>query len=161
MFQLSQKERMLLEDEKTQEEICMKKYKSYAKQASDPGLSKLFNKLAGEEQKHYDTINQLLNGQTPNLSQQGKGQQEKIQQMQQESQIIKQQSNNMPNNEDKQLVNDLLSTEKYVASTYSTAVFESPNPVVRQALQHIQEDEQDHGWQLFEYMQNNGMYDVK
>ena len=35
MIQLSQKERMLLEDDKQQEEICVLKYKNYGKQAKD------------------------------------------------------------------------------------------------------------------------------
>lgn len=35
-IKLSQKERMLLEDQKNHEQICIEKYKNYASQASDP-----------------------------------------------------------------------------------------------------------------------------
>ncbi|HYE69856.1 MAG TPA: ferritin family protein, partial [Anaerovoracaceae bacterium] len=58
--QLSQKERMLLEDLKKEEELCVVKYQSYAQQASDSQLSQLFNQLAGVEQDHYNTVNQIL-----------------------------------------------------------------------------------------------------
>ncbi|MEL7656935.1 MAG: spore coat protein, partial [Bacillota bacterium] len=34
--QLSQKERMLLEDLKKEEDLCVMKYKNYAQQAQDP-----------------------------------------------------------------------------------------------------------------------------
>jgi spore coat protein CotF len=59
---------------------------------------------------------------------------------------------------DASMLNDMLMTEKYVSGTYDTAVFESPNPQVRQALQHIQQDEQKHGEGIFRYMQQHGMY---
>lgn len=49
-IQLNQKERMLLEDEKLQEEICIVKYKNYSQQAQDPQLKQLFNTLSTEEQ---------------------------------------------------------------------------------------------------------------
>jgi spore coat protein CotF len=62
-IELSQKERMLLEDDKNQEEICVTKYKSYAQQAKDPELKQLFNTLSSEEQHHYDMVDQMLKGQ--------------------------------------------------------------------------------------------------
>jgi spore coat protein CotF len=37
-IQLSQKERMFLEDGKLQEEVCVEKYKNYANQAGDAKL---------------------------------------------------------------------------------------------------------------------------
>lgn len=60
--------------------------------------------------------------------------------------------------EDETMLNDMLMTEKYVSSTYDTVVFESSNPQVRQAMQHIQKDEQNHGEGIFKYMQQHGMY---
>lgn len=59
-IQLSQKERMLLEDEKSQEEICVIKYQNYSNQAQDPQLKQLFNTLSTEEQHHFDMLNQML-----------------------------------------------------------------------------------------------------
>lgn len=163
--QLSQKERMLLEDLKKEEELCVIKYQNYAQQAQDSQLSQLFNKLAGEEQKHYDTVNQLLqsggqaqaaqsggqSGQSGGSSQQKSG----SQMMQPSAQINLSQGGS---NSDKYLLQDMLSTEKYVSSAYDTSVFESSKSNIRQALQHIQQDEQNHGEQLFQYMNSHGMY---
>jgi spore coat protein CotF len=151
-IQLSQKERMLLEDEKLQEEICIQKYQNYSNQAQDPQLKQLFSRISNEEQHHYTIIDQLLQGQQPNLSH---GQQDQQNTTQNNLQGA------MNNQSDKVLCSDLLSTEKYVSSTYDTAIFESANPIVRQALQHIQQDEQKHGEELFNYMNSHGMYPVK
>jgi spore coat protein CotF len=152
IIQLTQKERMFLEDGKIQEEICIQKYQNYAQQAQDAELKQLFNKLAGEEQHHYDIINQLLQGQQPNLTH---GQQPK------QATVPNNFQGTMNNQSDKVLCNDLLSTEKYVAGTYGIDVFESANSAVRQAMQHIQQDEQRHGEELFNYMNSHGMYNVK
>ncbi|HOB86737.1 MAG TPA: ferritin family protein, partial [Bacillota bacterium] len=68
---LTQKERSLLEDQKSHEEICIQKYTSYAQQASDPELKQLFSTYAGQEQQHLNTINQILAGQEPAMGGQG------------------------------------------------------------------------------------------
>lgn len=151
-LQLSQKERMLLEDEKHQEEICVKKYQNYSQQAQDSELKQLFTKLSGEEQHHLDTINDMLQGKEPNLSHN---------QMPQPTQVKSTYQGAMKNEGDEVLCSDLLSTEKYVSGTYDTGVFEAANTTVRQALQHIQKDEQQHGEQIFNYMSSHGMYNVK
>jgi len=65
------------------------------------------------------------------------------------------------NSSDKTLLHDMLSTEKYVSSSYDKSIFESAQPTVRQALQQIQKDEQGHGEQLFQYMNSHGMYQVQ
>ena len=154
-IQLSQKERMLLEDEKSQEEICVIKYQNYANQAQDPQLKQLFNKLSTEEQHHFDMLNQLLQGQQPNMTHPQQLQQQGTQTQQSTYQGA------MGNAGDKILCSDLLSTEKYVSGTYETGIFEAANQAVRQALQHIQKDEQSHGEQLFSYMNSHGMYTVQ
>ena len=53
---------------------------------------------------------------------------------------------------------DMLSTEKFVSGAYDTAIFECVDPNVRQTLNHIQKEEQEHGEQIFNYMKCNGMY---
>ncbi|GIM27621.1 hypothetical protein CPJCM30710_02870 [Clostridium polyendosporum] len=159
-IQLSQKERMILEDLKTQEEVCIQKYNNYSQQVQDYQLKQLCSKLAGAEQQHYNTINQLLQGQQPNLNQSQQGQQsQQNQQMQQTST-----QNPVPgsvNQNDKMLCTDLLATEKHVSGNYDIGIFESASPQVRQTLQHIQQEEQKHGEELFNYMQSHGMYNVK
>ena len=178
--QLSKKESMLLEDLKKEEELCVLKYQNYAQQAKDSQLSQLFNKLAGEEQKHYNTVDQLLKsggqspagqggqgGQSGGQSGQGGGSQGGWKQDQGGGQVMSSAQINLTktgqssNNPDKYLAQDMLSTEKYVSGAYDTGVFESSKSNIRQALQHIQQEEQNHGEQLFQYMNSHGMYQVQ
>lgn len=159
-MQLSQKERMILEDEKHQEGICIKKYQNYAEQCQDQQLKQIFNKLSGQEQHHYNIIDQMLQGQQPDLSH---NQMNSSQQPQQQTSQNQMSSYNgaMKNTGDEILCSDLLATEKYVSGTYDTGIFEAANPTVRQALKHIQQEEQQHGEELFNYMSSHGMYNVK
>ncbi len=154
MIQLSQKERMILQDQKSQEEICVAKYQNYSAQAQDQQLKQLFSSLATEEKHHFDMVNQMLSGQEPTMGQASQNQQ----------QASPQQGNAQGmqgNANDKILCSDLLSTEKYVSGTYDTGVFEAANPTIRKALQHIQQEEQRHGEMLFQYMHTHGMYNVQ
>ncbi|MDF2928268.1 MAG: Coat domain protein [Anaerospora sp.] len=59
------------------------------------------------------------------------------------------------------LCKDMLMTEKYVSGAYDTAIFEFTDTNIRQALNHIQKEEQKHGEGLFNYMSSNGMYNVQ
>ncbi|NLJ88885.1 MAG: spore coat protein [Epulopiscium sp.] len=158
--QLTQKERMLLEDQKSHEEVCIKQYKEYANQAKDPQLKQLFNNYASKEQEHLNTINQILNGQVPQMSssqsQQG-GQSSQSMTMGQSNNQSGSQSQNY-NQEDAVLCQHMLMTEKYVAGTYNTAVFEFKDPSIRQVLNHIEKEEQEHGEGIFNYMYQHGMY---
>ena len=64
---LTAKERTLLEDQKSHEEICIQKYSNYASMASDAQLKEMFQNHASIEQQHLNTINQLLSGQMPGV----------------------------------------------------------------------------------------------
>jgi spore coat protein CotF len=154
MIQLTQKEKSLLEDQKKHEQICIEKYTNYANQTQSPQLKQLLQSYAAQEQNHYDTINQILSGQVPNLNQ---GQQQGM-----TSSNAAQSATNMQgamaDQSDASRLNDLLMTEKYVSSTYDTAIFEFTDSNVRQALNHIQKEEQQHGEGIFNYMQSHGMY---
>lgn len=152
MLNLTQKERMLLEDQKSHEEICIKKYNDYANQATDPQLKQLFTDHASQEQEHLNSINSMLQGQVPSTNQQ------------QAQQAPKQQftpAPGGPNQEDAFLCSDLLATEKYVSSTYNTTIFEFKDTNARQALNHIQKEEQEHGEEIFNYMESQGMYNTQ
>ena len=160
-LQLSQKEKMLLMDQKTHEETCIDKYTKYANQAQDPQLKQLFNSYAAQEQEHLNTINQILNGQVPSVGGQQQGQQQG-QQMGSGTQA--QNLSAVPGNynqEDAKLCKDLLMTEKFVSGAYNTAIFEFRDTNVRQVLNHIQKEEQQHGEGIFNYMQSKGMYQVQ
>ena len=171
-MQLTQKERMLLEDQKKHEEVCIKKYTEAAQKANDPQLSQLFLSYADQERQHYQTLEQILNGQIPNTQQGGQAGQQGNQQgsqamgNQQGGQVKAGQQSGQNMNPttglasqgDAELCNDMLMTEKYDSGTYDTAIFECTNSQVRQALNHIQKEEQQHGEGIFNYMQQNGMY---
>ncbi|HHT64966.1 MAG TPA: spore coat protein [Clostridiales bacterium] len=152
---LTQKERSLLEDQRSHEQICIKKYNNYANQTQCPELKQMFQTYAQQEQRHLDTINQMLNGQVPSMqqNQQQQGQQQQGQQQQQGAGLI--------NSSDADLCNDILMTEKYVSNTYDTAVFEFVDTNARQALNHIQKEEQQHGEGIFNYMKKKGMYQIQ
>lgn len=149
---LTQKERFLLEDGKKQEELCVKKYQSYANQVQDLQLKNLLMEIAQEEQHHLDMINQMLQGMQPNMAHKPTN-----------NTIDAKTTFQGPNGnmKDQILLEDLLSTEKYVSGFYDTTIFEAADPNVRQAVQHIQKDEQSHGEKLFNYMNSHGMYNVQ
>ena len=162
--QLTQKEQLLLEDLKQHEKVCIKKYQDYANQVQDPQLKELLNNYAQQEQNHLNSINQMLAGQIPSIGQGQQGQQSQQSQQgqqnqqQQFSQTAAGQSGSAANQNDAMLLNDLLMTEKYVSSAYDTAIFEFSDPQMRQALNHIQQEEQQHGEGIFNYMNAHGMY---
>lgn len=118
---------MLLNDDKSMEEICVIKYQNYSAQANDPELKQLFNKLSTEEQHHYDMLNQMIQGQQPNMNHTQQQQNQTQQSQQQKNQSQKLSGYSMVNTGDKVLCTDLLATEKYVFGTYDIAVFESAN----------------------------------
>jgi spore coat protein CotF len=160
-LQLSQKEKMLLMDQRTHEETCVDKYAKYANQAQDPQLKQLFNSYSAQEQEHLNTINQILNGQIPNVGgQQNQSQQQGQQQMTGGSPMPASVQGNY-NQEDAKLCKDMLITEKYVSGTYNTAIFEFRDTKIREVLNHIQKEEQQHGEGIFRYMQDQGMYQVQ
>ncbi|MDF2589094.1 MAG: hypothetical protein K0S41_2935 [Anaerocolumna sp.] len=188
---LTQKERTLLEDQKSHEEICILKYSNYANLACDQELKGIFNNNKQQEQTHLDTINQLLNGQVPSMnsgsgsSQQGQsGSSSSSGSSSQASSSNSASSNSASSSSassssasssssssnsssssssgiqttDKDLCTDILMTEKYVSSTYNTAIFEFKDPQVRDVLNHIQKEEQQHGEAVFKYMESKGLY---
>lgn len=150
MLNFTQKERMLLEDQKAHEELCVEKYSNYVDQAQDPQLKALFQNYAQQEQQHLNSINQMLNGQLPAMDQ-GSQQQGNAQQ-------LTGAPGAMANQSDAALCSDMLMTEKYVSDAYNTAIFEFVDTNVRQVLNHIQKEEQQHGEGIFNYMNSNGMY---
>ncbi|QAT42385.1 spore coat protein [Aminipila luticellarii] len=169
---LTEKERTLLNDLKSEEKLCIDKYNKYSSEASCGELKNLFSSLEGVEQNHYDTITQILNGNTPSMGmggsqkpnlQQMSGQNPISQQMSAQSQSSQQmsgqsQSGGQDKTKDKYLCSDALGTEKHVSSMYDTCIFEFKDENVRNALNHIQKEEQEHGKKIYDYMSQNGMY---
>ena len=152
---LTQKEISFLKDLKNQEQLCVDKYNRYAANACDNQLKTLFTQIGQVEQGHLDTINQMLNGTVPSMSS-GSGGQKAT------SSTPTPTYTNNTNNEAKQndcfLCSDTLATEKHVSDVYNTSIFEFINPAMRDALNHIQKEEQQHGEGIFNYMKQKGWY---
>lgn len=149
---LTQKERMLLEDQKSHEQICIEKYSNYANQVKDNQLKQICKANEQVERNHLDTINQLLNGKIPEMNQQ---------QNQNPAQNLNNTQTGGSNLSDKDICSDLLMTEKYVSGAYDTTIFEFRDTNVRDVLNHIQKEEQKHGESIFKYMESKGMYNVQ
>ena len=210
-MQLTQKEQMYLKDAKHHEELCIAKYNHYTEAVSCQQLKQILGWAGQQETNHLNTVNQLLQGQVPQMGNQqggmsgGQGnQQGSMGQGGSINQILQQMGNQGSQQQkqggstsgtqqqggggkgqsysgsmmqgatasqtqytgqgtlsDEQMCNDLLTTEKAISDMYDHAVFESTNQQLRQALSHIQKEEQDHAFALFQYMQQKGWYQAQ
>ncbi len=149
---LTQKETTLLSDLKSAEELCIEKYGKYAGMAHDPELRQLFTTLKENEQKHLQTISQILSGTEVSMPSESPS-------------AVASKLSCTPSSctadekqEDGYLCRDALSMEKHVSGNYNITVFEFSNPVLRDTLAHIQKEEQNHGEMLYNYLECNGMY---
>ncbi|MDD3199803.1 MAG: spore coat protein [Eubacteriales bacterium] len=153
MMQLTQKETSLLKDLKEQEQICVEKYSKYSADACDAQLKNLFMQIGQTEKQHLNTVNQIMGGTVPAMQSGGN---------QQKQSSFTPTYNTADSSQNKQkdsyLCTDLLSTEKHVSSTYNTCIFEFKDTNIRNTLNHIQKEEQQHGEQIYNYMTQNGMY---
>lgn len=148
---LTQKETDLLKDLKSQEELCIQKYGFYANDACDTGLKNLFSSIRSTEESHLSTVTKILNGEevtmpTPPTA-------------------VSQTYAGTPSScsadqkkKDAYLCADALAMEKHVSSLYDISIFEFNSPVLRDTLNGIQKEEQNHGQQIYEYMSKNQMY---
>lgn len=146
---LTQKEQTLIKDMKDQEQLCIEKYMKYANDACDGGLKNLFSQIGQVEQQHLQTLNQIESGTVP--SNNGGGTQ---------PQVPTQPSNcsTEDKNKDKYLCQDALATEKHASTLYNISIFEFSDTAIRNLLNHIQKEEQEHGEKIYAYMSMNGMY---
>lgn len=149
---LTQKESLLLQDLKSQEQLCIDKYGRYSNLACDPQLKKLLAQLAEHERQHLDTLTQMESGTAPMM---GGGQ------SQTPGGFTESNCAENEKQQDAYLCKDLINTEKHVSSTYNTCVFEFRDKGMRDALNHIQKEEQEHGKFLYDYMAANGMYNTQ
>ena len=149
---LTQKETALLNDLKSQEQLCIEKYTKYSEMANDTELKNLFNNLKNNEQKHLDTVTQILSGTevTMPVAAPSAVQAKLTCKMSSVGEEQKKQ--------DAYLCKDALSMEKHVSAVYNTGVFEFSSTTLRDTLAHIQKEEQDHGEKLYSYLSACGMY---
>lgn len=149
---LKQKERDAITDLQTQEKSCVEKYRRYKEQAKDTVLKDLFGRLEKLEQKHYDTLGQVLNGEVPTCDcndSEGRNYEPKA-----SYDSTTQSADKMSDNF---LVTDCIGTEKLVSSEYNTNVFKFASTALRKLLADIQIEEQNHAEMLYKYKTANGM----
>lgn len=149
---LTEKEMTTIQDLQTQEKSCVEKYQRYSKEAKDPVLQDLFTRLQQEEQKHYDSLQQVLDGKVSDCDcndRDGK--------MYNPTATY----DSMTNSEDKKtdcfLATDCIGTEKMVSGSYNTDVFVFGDSDIRKLLADIQVEEQNHAEMLWKYKTVNGM----
>lgn len=149
---LKEKEATTIQDLRTQEQSCVEKYERYGQEAKDPVLKDLFSNLKQDEQEHYNSLTQVLNGNVPECNcndRQGAEYNPTATYSVSE------------NSEDKKsdcfLATDCIGTEKLVSSEYNTNVFACSEPGVRKVLADIQIEEQNHAEMLYKYKTVNGM----
>lgn len=149
-MQLTQKETMLLKDLKDEEQLCADKYAKHSSCAVDPQLKNLFSMISSIERGHYDTLCSIEGGNTPQPSGSSNGA---------PSFTATYTGDNSPDKQaDAYLCTDLLASEKHASHLYDTCVFEFNDENIRNTLNHIQKEEQQHGKMLYDYMKINGMY---
>lgn len=147
---LTDAENMLLKDLHQQEALCRDKYEYYSSQAKDEELKQLFSRIKDEEAEHYETIGKLLNGQMPEVGTaapkdyQPKG-------------TYSASGNEPDKKHDNLLCSDSIASEKYVSAAYNNDLFHFASPKVRQVLNHIQTEEQQHAEMIYSYKTVNGM----
>lgn len=149
---LTEKETNAINELKTQEKVCMEKYKKYSCEACDTVLKDLFTNLHKEEEKHYNSLNQVLNGCVPSCDcndAEGKNYNPKM--------TYDSLSNSPEKQHDCYLSTDCIGTEKLVSSEYNTNVFTFGNSDVRKLLADIQVEEQNHAEMLYKYKTVNNM----
>ena len=155
-MQLTQKECSLLKDMKGQEELCIQKYSHAASSASDGQLKGLFSYLADIERGHLHTLQQIEGGTVPTMNASGS------QNGQPDSANSFSETYSVEETDRKRhdcfLCTDLLTSEKHASHLYDTCVFEFKDTGVRDAINHIQKEEQNHGKMIYDYMSVNHMY---
>ena len=148
---LTQKENNLICDLKSQEQLCIDKYGKYEQDAYDPCLKSLFKSIKSTEESHLSTLSRIMSGEevTTNTAPTAVSQSRECQ------------TSNCTESEktaDAFLCKDALAMEKHVSALYDTSIFEFTSPTLRDTLNHIQKEEQNHGEQLYQYMSKNNMY---
>ena len=152
MINLTEKERFILEDLKSQEKLCIQKYAFYEEMAYDPELSELFAQIRESEEKHYNSLKAVLNGNVANADVNDESGQKYMPQME-----YHQNSNYAEKEHDSFLCTDAITMEKYVSGAYNFDLFQFGNSKLRKLLADIEVEEQNHAEMLYKYKKANLM----
>lgn len=149
---LTQKETTAIKDLQTQEKSCIEKYGKYAGEARDTELQNLFRTLQKEEQKHYQSLGQALNGDIPACDCNDTQGKEYC-----PTATYKNGGNETDKEHDNFLATDCIGTEKMVSGEYNSDIFNCDNSDLRKLFADIQIEEQNHAEMLYKYKQANAM----
>ncbi|MBQ8742347.1 MAG: spore coat protein [Clostridia bacterium] len=151
-MQFTQKEKDLLKDMKDEEQLCIDKYTRHAASAHDPQLKNLFSCISQVERGHLDTLTKLESSSSLDSSASGGTSCPT-------TFTATYKSGDTPEKKDDCfLCSDLLAGEKHASHLYDTCVFEFSDQSVRNTINHIQKEEQEHGKMIYDYMKVNSMY---
>lgn len=153
MINITEKERLLLQDLQDQEKMCVEKYQKNEAMANDPVLKELFGSLKQEEQQHYNSLGQVMNGSVPRVNTQdasGKAYKPR-------ATYKGKKCDETAKKDDAFLCTDAISSEKYVSSAYDFDLFQFDNSDVRRLLNDIETEEQNHAEKIHKYKVANDM----
>ena len=149
---LTEKEKTAIQDLQTQEKGLVEKYHRSQSEAKDPVLQDLLSDLEQKQQKHYDTLGEVLKGSIPSCDcncKAGADYQPKAT------------YTGMSETEDKKndcyMATDCIGAEKLASGEYNTNVFNFSEPAVRKLLADIQVEEQNYAEMLYKYKMVNSM----
>lgn len=149
---LNQKEQQLIQQLQDQETLCIKKYDRYMEQAKDPELKNLFKELKENEQNHFDALAHIKNNES------GKPSLTPVDAANYNPKSTYTSGCNTADKEnDEFLCTDAISTEKYISTEYNDELFQFASTQVRDTLNQIQTDEQNHANMIYKYKTANGM----
>ena len=152
MINLTEKERYIIEDLKSQEKLCIQKYQFYEEMAYDPDLSVLFERLKQSEQKHFQSLNKVLNGDVDDSDVNDYSGEKYNPQT-----TYHQSSKQVEKDHDSFLCTDAITMEKYVSGAYNFDLFQFGNTKLRKLLADIEVEEQNHAEMLYKYKKANAM----
>lgn len=152
MINLTEKERYIIEDLKSQEKVCIQKYAFYEEMAYDPELADLFTTLRESEERHLKSLEDVLQGNVASVDtndDSGENYTPKID--------YHNSSDKSERDHDSFLCTDAITMEKYVSSAYNFDLFQFGNNKLRKLLNDIETEEQNHAEMLYKYKKANAM----
>ena len=152
MINLTEKERFIIQDLKSQEKLCIQKYAFYMEMAYDSELSDLFAKIKQSEEKHLASLNDVLNG---NVAEADVNDDAAANYMPKKEYHAT--SSKAEKDHDSFLATDAITMEKYVSGAYNFDLFQFANNKLRKLLADIEVEEQNHAEMLYKYKKANAM----
>ncbi len=152
MINLTEKEKFIIEDLKSQEKLCIQKYEFYEEMAYDPELTALFSRIKEQEKKHLQSLTDVLNGKVAEVDTNDSSGETYMPQK-----AYHENSNKLEKDHDSFLCTDAITMEKYVSSAYNFDLFQFGDAKLRKLLNDIETEEQNHAEMLYKYKKANLM----